>query len=82
MKEKHDHIKSMHVKDRQTPEHGQGNVVWGEGDTPLAEALQLMRDNGYSFPATIELEYEIPEGSDAIAEVKKCLAFAKEALEG
>lgn len=82
IKEKHDHIKSMHVKDRQTPEHGQGNVVWGEGDTPLVEALQMMRDNGYSFPATIELEYDIPEGSDAIAEVKKCLAFAKEALEG
>lgn len=82
MKEKHDYIKSMHIKDRQTPEHGLGNVVWGEGDTPLVEALQMMRDNDYSFPATIELEYDIPEGSDAIAEVKKCLAFAKEALEG
>lgn len=82
IKEKHDHIMSMHVKDRQTPSHGQGNVVWGEGDTPLVEALQMMRDNGYSFPATIELEYDIPEGSDAITEVKNCLAFAKEALEG
>ncbi|MDC6387521.1 sugar phosphate isomerase/epimerase [Maribacter sp. PR1] len=81
IKKKHNHIKSMHVKDRQTPEHGQSNVVWGEGDTPLIEALQLMRDKGYSFPATIELEYDIPEGSNAITEVKKCLAFAKNALE-
>lgn len=81
IKEKHDHIMSMHVKDRQTPEHGQGNVVWGKGDTPLVDALQMMRDNGYSFPATIELEYDVPEGSNPIAEVKKCLAFAKEALE-
>jgi hypothetical protein len=30
-----------------------------------------MRDNNYTFPATIEPEYEIPEGSDAVQEVKK-----------
>lgn len=41
-----------------------------------------MRDNNYTFPATIELEYEIPEGSDAVQEVKKWLAYAKQALEG
>jgi len=73
-------IKSMHMKDRQNPEHGKGNVVWGSGDTPLAEALRLMRDNRYEFPATIELEYEIPEGSDPVAEVRKCLEFCRKAL--
>ena len=73
-------IKSMHMKDRQTPDHGKGNVVWGTGDTPLAEALRLMRDNGYDFPATIELEYEIPEGSNAIAEVRKCMDFCRNSL--
>lgn len=73
-------IKSMHMKDRQTPEHGKGNVVWGSGDTPLAGALRLMRDNKYDFPATIELEYDIPEGSNAITEVQKCLDFCKKAL--
>jgi len=73
-------IKSMHMKDRQNPEHGKGNVVWGSGDTPLGEALRLMRDNRYDFPATIELEYEVPEGSDAIAEVRKCLEFCRKAL--
>ncbi|MFX0555604.1 sugar phosphate isomerase/epimerase family protein [Maribacter sp. CXY002] len=81
IKEKHERIKSMHIKDRQTPEHEKGNLVWGTGDTPITEALQLMRDNNYSFPATIELEYDIPEGSNAVEEVKKCLAFAKQALE-
>ncbi len=78
---KHERLMSMHVKDRQTPEHGKGNLPWGEGDTPIADILQLMRDNNYSFPATIELEYEIPEGSDAVQEVRKCLEFCKEALE-
>ncbi len=73
-------IKSMHMKDRQTPEHGKGNVVWGSGDTPLAEALRLMRDNKYEFPATIELEYDVPDGSNAVAEVQKCLEYCRKAL--
>lgn len=81
VKEKHDHIMSMHIKDRQTPEHGKGNVSWGNGDTPIVEVLKLMRDKNYDFPATIELEYDIPEGSNAVEEVKKCLAYAKLALE-
>ncbi|MDG1571135.1 sugar phosphate isomerase/epimerase [Robiginitalea sp. M366] len=73
-------IRSMHVKDRQTPENGKGNVVWGTGDTPIGAALQLMRDNRYDFPATIELEYAIPDGSDPIAEVRKCLDYCAGAL--
>jgi sugar phosphate isomerase/epimerase len=81
IKAKHDRIASMHVKDRQTPEHGKANLPWGEGDTPIAEVLQLMRDQNYSFPATIELEYDIPEGSDPMKEVRKCLEFCREALE-
>jgi len=80
VKEKHAHIKSMHLKDRQTPEHGKGNLVWGKGDTPIKEALQLMHGNKYKFPGTIELEYEIPEGSNAVEEVKKCLAYCEKVL--
>ncbi|MCG2460485.1 sugar phosphate isomerase/epimerase [Flavobacteriaceae bacterium F89] len=77
---KHDRIKSMHVKDRQNKVHGQKNLPWGQGDTPIAQALQLIRDNNYKFPASIELEYEIPEGSNAIQEVTKCLDYCKTAL--
>jgi sugar phosphate isomerase/epimerase len=80
IKEKHQRILSMHLKDRQKPENDKGNVPWGTGDTPIVPALQLMRDNNYKFPATIELEYDIPEGSDAVREVKKCLEFCKSAL--
>jgi hypothetical protein len=32
------------------------------------------------MPATIELEYDVPQGSDAVNEVAKCLQFCKEAL--
>ena len=77
---KHNRMQSMHLKDRQTPENGKGNLSWGQGDTPIAQALQLMRNNKYSHPGTIELEYVVPEGSNAVEEVKKCLAFCEQAL--
>jgi sugar phosphate isomerase/epimerase len=80
VRQKHDRIASMHIKDRQTAAHGKGNVVWGQGDTPIKEVLQLMREQKYGFPATIELEYQIPQGSTAVAEVKKCLEFCVNAL--
>ena len=77
----HDRIASVHLKDRQTPAHGEGNLPWGTGDTPLKEILQLMKKEKYTFPAAIELEYDVPPGSDAVKEVAKCLAFCKAALQ-
>ncbi len=78
---KHGRIKSMHVKDRQTPAHGQANLQWGQGDTPIKEVLQTLRDKKYKFPASVELEYQIPQGSDAVKEVQKCLEYCRKALE-
>ncbi|AXE20402.1 sugar phosphate isomerase/epimerase [Runella rosea] len=77
---KHDRISTMHLKDRTTPEHGAGNLVWGTGDTPIREILLMIRDRKYKFPVSVELEYQIPEGSDAVKEVAKCVAFAKNIL--
>ena len=71
-------ILSLHIKDRKV--NNGLNMPFGQGDTPLALILQLMKRNKYTFPADIELEYEIPQGSDAVAEVKKCVAFCKEVL--
>lgn len=76
----HDRISSFHLKDRQTPANGAGNLPWGTGDTPLKEILQTVKRNGWTMPATIELEYEVPQGSDAVKEVSKCLQFCKDAL--
>jgi sugar phosphate isomerase/epimerase len=72
---KHDRITSMHIKDRTAD--GKGNLAWGNGDTPLKEILTLMKTKKYKFPATVELEYDIPEGSNAVKEVAKCVAYAK-----
>ncbi|RYY20366.1 MAG: sugar phosphate isomerase/epimerase [Chitinophagaceae bacterium] len=77
---KHKHIVSMHVKDRKSKLNGGENVNWGDGDTPIVQALRVMRKNKYRFPATIELEYPVPEGSDAVKETAKCLEFARKAL--
>ncbi|MFD0764113.1 sugar phosphate isomerase/epimerase family protein [Mucilaginibacter lutimaris] len=74
----HDHITSMHIKDRKF--NNGPNAVWGQGDTPIKEVLALMKKNKYKFPATIELEYNIPQGSDAVKEVKACRAYAVDAL--
>jgi sugar phosphate isomerase/epimerase len=74
----HDKITNLHIKDRKK-DHGP-NVEWGKGDTPLKEVLLLCKKNKYPFPANIEREYPIPEGSNLIAEFKKCLAYAKNIL--
>ncbi|WP_026954328.1 sugar phosphate isomerase/epimerase family protein [Algoriphagus vanfongensis] len=80
IQKQHAHILSMHTKDRQTPAHGKGNLAWGEGDTPIGDVLQLMQKNKYKFPATIELEYQVPESSDPVKEVQKCLEFCRKSL--
>ncbi len=80
LKKNHARITSMHLKDRKSKEHGEANMPWGEGDTPIKELLQTMKKEGYKFPATIELEYAIPAGSDSVKEVAKCLAYCKAAL--
>jgi len=76
----HDRIASVHLKDRTTPAHGAGNVAWGTGDTPIREIVQLMKKEKYTFPASIELEYDVPAGSDAVKEVAKCLDYCRAAL--
>jgi sugar phosphate isomerase/epimerase len=74
----HDRITSMHLKDRKKAEGP--NMPWGQGDTPLADILRLMKKEKYRFPATIELEYPVPEGSTRVAEIGKCFDFCRRAL--
>jgi sugar phosphate isomerase/epimerase len=73
----HARITSIHLKDRK--KNRGPNMPWGQGDTPIREVLQLMKRNGYTFPATIELEYRV-EGSDPMTELRKCVQFCREAL--
>ena len=74
----HDRILNLHIKDRKV--NNGPNMPFGQGDTPVALILQLMKREKWTFPADIELEYRVPEGSDAVTEVTKCVQFCKESL--
>jgi sugar phosphate isomerase/epimerase len=76
----HDRITHLHLKDRKTPANGADNVPWGQGDTPIAEVLQLLKQEKYPITAMIELEYPIPEDSDVLTEIAKCVGYCREAL--
>ena len=76
----HDRIASFHLKDRTTPEHCSLNVPWGTGETPIAEILRMVSRNKWTMPATIEMEYDVPAGSDPVNEVRKCLEYCRHAL--
>ena len=76
----HDRIASYHLKDRTTVAHCALNLPWGTGETPISQILQTVEKNKWTIPGSIELEYDIPEGSDAVKEVAKCLDFCRRAL--
>jgi len=79
----HDRIFSIHLKDK-TAKDGtppNTNMPWGQGDTPLADILNLLQENQWDIYCDVELEYPIPEGSDAVKETAKCVAYARNLLE-
>ena len=63
-----------------TPANCALNLAWGTGETPIKPILQLVKKNKWTMPASVELEYNIPEGSDAVKEVKKCVEYCRTAL--
>jgi sugar phosphate isomerase/epimerase len=74
----HDRITHVHVKDRK--KNKGPNVPFGEGDTPIKEVLQLLRDKKWNIQATIEFEYPVPAGSDRMAEIAKSVQYCKTVL--
>jgi sugar phosphate isomerase/epimerase len=80
LREHHDRITHIHVKDRRTGTTGGANVPFGEGDTPIVEVLRLIRDNRWNMQATIEFEYPVPAGSDRMTEMAKALEFCRRGL--
>jgi hypothetical protein len=78
LKQYHDRISHVHVKDRKL-DNGP-NVPFGQGDTPIKEVLRLMRDNKWKFQATIEFEYPVPAGSDRMTEIAKAIQYCKDCL--
>ena len=73
----HDKIISLHLKDRTA---SGGNLPWGQGQTPIKEVLQLLKQTQWPIYADIELEYKVPSDSDAVKEVAKCVEYCRNAL--
>jgi sugar phosphate isomerase/epimerase len=78
----HDKITSIHVKDKTGPKDNPANtnMPWGKGSTPISDILLLIKKNSWPINVDIELEYPVPEGSDAVAEVKKCVDYCRKIL--
>ncbi|MCC6163740.1 MAG: sugar phosphate isomerase/epimerase [Acidobacteria bacterium] len=75
-----DRIPHIHVKDRRFGTNGGENRPFGQGDTPLRQILQAIRDNKWDIRPIIEFEYRIPDGSTRVAEIAKCLQYCRESL--
>lgn len=79
----HNRIASLHIKDKTGPNASEPNKnkEFGKGQTPVTEILQLVQKNKWPITCDIELEYTIPEGSDAVREVTRCVEYCRAALE-
>jgi len=74
----HDRITHVHIKDRKK-DNGP-NFPFGQGDTDIKGILQLMQKRKWTFQGTIEFEYKVPEGSDVMTEIAKCVEYGKHCL--
>jgi len=78
----HDRMRSIHIKDKTGPKHATPNTnkSFGEGETPVADVLLLLKKEKWPIRVDLELEYRIPEGSDAAKEVKNSIDFMRNIL--
>jgi sugar phosphate isomerase/epimerase len=75
LKKHHKRIVTLHIKDRK---RDQGALTpFGEGNAPIREVLQLLKQQRWKIPANIEYEYP---GADPVAEVKRCLDYCRSVL--
>jgi sugar phosphate isomerase/epimerase len=79
----HDKIRSIHIKDKTGPKSNPAgaNMPFGKGETPIADILLLLKKEKWPINVDIELEYNIPEGSDAAREVAKSIEYMRNILE-
>jgi sugar phosphate isomerase/epimerase len=76
IREQHANITNLHIKDRKR-DQGE-NSPWGEGDAPIRQVLQLIRQN--KWPIAAYLEYEYKGAGSPVEEVKKGLEYVRQAL--
>ena len=79
----HKVIPSIHIKDKTGPKHSEPNTnkPFGQGETPIADILLLIKKEKWPINVDLELEYTIPDGSDPVKEVTKCIEYMRAILE-
>jgi sugar phosphate isomerase/epimerase len=72
IKRLHSRIFSIHMKDKTGPKSTpkDTNMEWGKGETPIKDILLLLKTEKWPINVDIELEYQVPAGSDSVAEVR------------
>jgi sugar phosphate isomerase/epimerase len=70
----HDRIALIYLKDRKKDRL---SVPWGEGDTPVAQVLRLIRDNKYPIRCYLDCDYKT---TNRPADVKRSFEYAKTVL--
>jgi sugar phosphate isomerase/epimerase len=76
IRDNHEHITHLHMKDRKKDQGP--NMPWGEGDTPIKPVLALLKEKKYPIRALVE--YEHRGTGTSVEEVKKCMAYMRQAL--
>jgi sugar phosphate isomerase/epimerase len=76
VRDHHREIATLRLKDRRRAT-GE-NLPWGQGDAPIREVLRLVKQESWPIRGYVEYDYAGPTG--AIDEVKKCLAYASDAM--
>ena len=79
----HDRIPMIHIKDKTGPNNAtpNRNKPFGQGETPIADVLLLLKKEKWPIDAFVELEYDIPKDSDPVKEVTKCIEYMRNILE-
>ena len=85
----HARISDIHLKDRKRSRSFGGDVTanllnnfpFGQGDAPIREVLQLLRDEKYDIPCQIEYDYGCRTVSNSETEVARSLAYCRSCLE-
>jgi sugar phosphate isomerase/epimerase len=76
IKEHHARITNLHIKDMKR--NGGPYTPFGQGDSPIKEVLQLLSKEKWDIPASIEYEYNDPDGT--MAAMEKCVKYCRDAL--
>jgi len=75
LREHHSAIRTVRLNDRR---RNGDSVQWGEGDAPIREVLKLLKREGWPIRAYVDYDYD--GRATPVEEVKRCLAYAKQAL--